>query len=151
MAIARSVGQNILKSLISANIPGWQMISIVRSAGYGYRYQTMLSDIREYTGRVKYESQVTGLNVNNVIPSGWMNKVDMEGPYKYKVWADVNYYDPETNSYISDVKSLYADEYLRIGDYQEYIEDNLVAGGYYAGMDIMSVKIRGLDVNTNIP
>ena len=151
MAIARSVGQAILKGLASANIPGWQMISIVRSAGYGYRYQTMLSDVREYTGRLKYEPQVGKLNVNDVIPSGWMNKVDMEGPYKYKVWADVNYFDPVANEYITDTRSMYADDLMRLGDYQTYFEDNLKGAGCRCDMEFMSVRVRSMDVNTNIP
>jgi len=150
MPLARSVGQAILKSLVPFNLPGWQMVQIVRQAGYGYHYQTMLGDIREYTGRFKYEPQVTGLGSNQVITESWMNRVEMSGPYRYKVWADVSYYDPASGDYITDVRSMYTDDLKKVGDYQRDFGDVLESAGCRCDMEFMSVKVRGMDLNTRL-
>lgn len=150
MALARAVGQAILKSLASQMIPGYQMISILRGSGYSYRYQDMLKDVREYTGRVKFETNIRKLGFNDVIKTGWMNEVEMNYPYKYKVWGDVTYYDPATRSYITQARSVYTDDLMKKGDYQGFLEGVELAGQYEEGMTLTSVDIRGLDVNTRL-
>uniref|UniRef100_A0A6M3LC89 Uncharacterized protein n=1 Tax=viral metagenome TaxID=1070528 RepID=A0A6M3LC89_9ZZZZ len=150
MPIARSIGQAILKTLAPEGYSAVQMINILQGSGFTYRRQDMLSDIREYTGRVKYETQIRGLHANDVVPRGWMNEVEMNYPYKYKVWADVNYYDPATGQYITDVRSVYTDDLLKKEDYRGFIEGVETAQNYREGMDLTSVDIRGLDVNTRI-
>jgi len=150
MPLERAVGQAMLKTLVPQGLTAWQMIQIVRGAGAGYRYQTMLSDIREYTGRLRYETQIRNMTSNSVIPDIWQNRVDMAGPYKYKVWADVTYYDPTTNEYVTDVRSMYTDELKKIGDYGRDFEDVLSGAGCRCDMEFMKIDIRGMDFNTRL-
>lgn len=150
MALARAVGQAILKSLIPFNMPGWQMIAIVKKAGYSYRNTLMLSDIREYTGRLKYEEQVRGLLSNQAIPGGWMNRVEMKGPYKYKVWADVKYYDPVSGDFVTDARAMYTDDLKKIQEQKNDFEDRLHESGCRCDMEFWSAEIRGMDINTKM-
>jgi len=150
MPIQRAVGQALLKSLVKFDLPGSQMISILRSAGAAYRYQDMLSDIREYTGRRMWEGNISKMTGNSVIPDAWMNRVSMNYPYKYKVWADVTYYDFVSDQYITDKRSLYTDDLMKIEDYQGFVEGSEIASAYYSTRDVFEVTITGLDVNTRV-
>ena len=150
MPLERAVGQAILKTLVPQGLSAWQMIQIARGAGAGYRYQDMLKDVREYTGRFKYEAQVRHLTSNTVVPDAWINRVDMAGPYRYKVWADVTYYDPATNEYVTDVRSMYTDELKKVGDYERDYEEVLSGAGCRCDMEFMKINVRGLDYNTRL-
>jgi len=150
MPIERAVGQAILKALAPQGLTALQMVSIVRGAGVGYRYTDMLSDIREYTGRVRYETNIRDMTSNTVVPDAWMNRVELDAPYKYKVWSDIKYWDPVAGDYVTKTRSMYTDSLMKKGDFEGFIEGVEIASEYEPGLVLIEANMRGLDYNTAI-
>jgi len=150
MLSMRAQGLALLKSLAGFDIPAWRMVQMVRNLGYGYRYQTMLSDIRELTGRFKFETRIRDLKSNDIMPEAWMNEVEFEVPFRYKAWFDVTYYNPETGKYVTDVRSVGFDEYMKKTDYEGFAQGRLQDVGCRCDLEFVNIELRGLDKNLRL-
>lgn len=149
MGIERAIGKNIIKHLASQLLPSWQIVQTVRSLGYGYRYQEMLDDIRTYSGRVKYETQVSNLSDDATIPEGWMAKEEFVSPYRYRVYGTVRYYNAETGEYEEGMRSFFTNDPGSKSSYTEKFEDYFYRLQYDPTIEYVDFEVKGVVRNTN--
>jgi len=151
MPTSKAIAQMIFKRLAPMGWTATRMINYARALGGSYRYTEMLADIREYTGRVKYGYQSSRLLTNNVVPEEWMNPVEFKKAYRYKVWADIAYYDPETGEYLKSTRSMYTDTYTQIENYLDDLVTDFYASGCTCDMELTDIRFHHMDVNTRMP
>lgn len=147
MPLARAIVLNIIKSMVPLNLPGSQIISVLQHLNVAYRRTEMLNDIRLASGRIKYETQVTGLSSNQVVPEAWMSKEVLGKPYTYKVHFKVDYYDTDTKEYTSEDRYMFSDDKKSVGDYASDLPDYADSKGYETTKEYMGIKVIGVTKN----
>jgi len=123
MPLARAIALNIIKSMVPLNLPGAKIISTLQQLGVTYRRTAMLEDIRIASGRIKYETQVSNLSDNNVVPENWMSHETLGKPYDYKVHFKVDYYNNVTGEYSTEHRFMFSDDLKKVGDYKNDFPD----------------------------
>lgn len=123
MPIARALGLQIIRNLIPKGLTQSAIARGVRRAGYGYRTKDMLSDIRRLSGRYLNQYYVYKLGPAGTVPRGLMVETELKRPFKYRVFGEVTYYDPMTDSYTFENRSFYTDRLLTNDQWEdEYIK-----------------------------
>uniref|UniRef100_A0A6H1ZUP6 Uncharacterized protein n=1 Tax=viral metagenome TaxID=1070528 RepID=A0A6H1ZUP6_9ZZZZ len=148
MSLARSIALNIIKSFVPLNLPGTKIISYLTELGVTYRRTEMLADIRTAFDRVKYETQVTALSPDQKVPEAWMNKEDIAAPYTYRVHLKVDYYDPVADSYSTEHRYMFSDDYAAVGDYVEEFPDYAMSKDYVQEKEFTGAQVVGITQNT---
>lgn len=135
MALNKAIGQSVFKSLAREGLSANRMIAMATELGGSYRRIEMLADIRKYTGRIKYETNILGMGGNNAVPRGWMVETNLNEPgANYRVFGKGEFYDWNSGETFNKTVSFYhtdlmsKDDYAR--DFNEYFsggysEDNL--------------------------
>ena len=150
MSLIRAVALNVIKSLVPLNLPGSKVLSTLQGLNLTYRRTDMLADIRTAFDRVKYETQITSLKGNQVIPSGWMNTEELGAPYNYRVHLKVDYYDPETGDRFIEHRYMFSDDYKKIGDWQGDFPGYVSELGYVQEYQTMGVQVVGATKNVKM-
>ncbi len=93
---------------------GWNTVQIINqlkiNIGPGlYRRQTMLDDIREFTGMRKNRGALKQLGGAKMPDRAMMTEIDLRRPYKYRVIGKATYMDIETAQPITKNISWYDD------------------------------------------
>ncbi len=147
MPLARAIALNIIKSFVPLNLPGSAIIHYLQELNVAYRRVDMLADIRAAYGRIKYETQVAGLRSDQVVHEGWMSREEMAAPYNYRVHLKVDYYDPDTDTYSTEHRYMFADEASSVGDYAEQFPDYAMSKEYVQDRDYVGVSVIGVTKN----
>jgi len=147
MSLARAIALNIIKSFVPLNIPGSQIIHYLQELNVTYRRTEMLTDIRTAFDRVKYETQVTALRPDQPVPEAWMSKEEIAAPYNYRVHLKVDYYDPMTDTYDTEHRYMFADEYSAVGDYVEEFPDYAMSKDYVQEKEFAGATVVGVTKN----
>jgi len=147
MPLERAIGRAILRGLAREGIGISRMIGIVRAAGGGYNYQSMLNDARMFTERLKYQTQITNLTGNQVVPRAWMSEVQLGMPYRYRVFGEVTFYDPDSNQHVVKTSSFYSDDYLKKGDYEAEFMDFFEKRYDEENLELISFKQTSVEHN----
>jgi hypothetical protein len=148
MPIERSIALNIIRSLVPLNLPGSRIISYLAGLNLTYRRTDMLSDIRTAFDRIKYETQVTSLAPDQVVPESWMSREEMSAPYNYRIALKVDYYDPDTGAYSTEHRYMFADEASAVGDYVEQFPDYALNEGSPSDRSFEGAQVVGITKNT---
>jgi len=147
MPLIRAVALNIIKSLVPLNLPGSAIISHLQQLGMTYRRTDMLFDIRKAFDRVKYESQITRLSSDKVVPDSWMNSEKLGEPYNYRVHLKVDYYDPDTGEYSTEHRFMFADDIKSVGEYVEDFPDYAMSKDYVQDKSFEGASVVGITKN----
>jgi len=148
MPLIRAVALNVIKSLVPLNLPGSQILHHLQQLNLTYRRTEMLSDIRTAFGRVKYETQVTALSSDKKVPETWMNREKLNEPYNYRVHLKVDYYDPDTDTYSTEHRFMFADDDKAVGEYIEDFPDYAMSKDYVQERDFAGARVVGITKNT---
>ncbi len=151
MPLERAIGRAILRELGGSGLSATKMISIARNYGGGYRYQDMLNDVRKFTGRLKYESQVKGLSRDAVVPKSWLTEADQQRPYRYRVFADATFEDSATGETSTRTVSFYSDEVNSKGGYEDDFEESQRGRYSDEGEKLIGVKVKAVEHNRGLP
>lgn len=112
MPAARAFAHIVIKTMVGEGFSQRAVMREVRRLGYGYRTETMGDDIRRFSRIAKNEYYVKKLAPGDVVPEGLMVEGDLRRPFKYRVYGDVTYYNPETDTYDFRKGSFYTDRQL---------------------------------------
>ena len=146
---ARGIGRMLVQNLVGTGLGSNAIIRAVQKRGYGYRNTLMLDDINYFSGHAKNEYWIRKINVNEVVPTGLMTPVEMGMPYNYRVYCDTNYYQPETDSYITEHESFYTNDLAKVGDWQaENAARAMDYPDYYKG-EFINTNITNVDIDKN--
>jgi len=118
MPLIRSVALNVIKSLVPLNLPGAEVIHYLQQMNLGYRRIDMLKDIRTAFDRVKYETQITKLKPDSMVPEAWMNTEKLGAPYNYRVHLKVEYYDEANDAYVTGHRFMFENDLKSVGEYE---------------------------------
>ena len=150
MPLEKAIAKAIFRKLVKQNLRPMQMIRIADKAGGSYRKKDMLEDIREMTGRHKYETSVRRLSGNQVIPKAYMQEVDgLAQPTKYKVQGYATFYDETTESYISHHVEFFTDDYAKNDDYSDAFFESFGQGYRDQDLDPIEFEWFGLQHDKN--
>ena len=145
MPFARAAGRVIIKSLVPTGLGSNAIIRRLIRSGYSYRRQDMLADVRQVSGLHKYERAVRDVGANEVIPRGYMFDSDLKQPYKYRVYGKTNYYDPDTDSYVTVSESFYTDDLAKKGDWEEIYSDSYTDRYPEGGLEFTNFNITSIE------
>jgi hypothetical protein len=118
MPFERAIGRMLIQSFVPSGFSANAIINMVRRAGYSYRRKEMLSDIRLFSGRFKYEDAVRSVGSNEIVPIRYMNETDLKRENKYMLHGDAVYFDTETGEYITRDVSFYTDRLITTGEWE---------------------------------
>jgi hypothetical protein len=144
---ARAIAIAAIRRFAEEQIPFYSAYRTLQSWGISFDVVKMQDMYREAAGRRKYETWIRNLAGNQVVPREWMNEVEMEAPYKYKVWSDVTYYDVETGEYYTVKRQTYFDSLRKKEDYESELTSLYAQEEYREGNEFVSVKMFGVDIN----
>ena len=147
MPLIRAVALNIIKSMVPLNLPGSQIIHYLKELNVSYRRTDMLSDIRKAFDRVKYETQITRLSPDKVVPKSWMSTEKLGEPYNYRVHLKVDYYDPDTQEFSTEHRFMFADDIKTVGEYVEDFPDYALSKDYVQDKSFEGASVVGITKN----
>jgi len=147
MPLIRSVALDVIKSLVPLNLPGSAVIHYLQMMNLGYRRIDMLADIRKAFDRVKYEDQITHLSPGSVVPDSWMSTEKLGEPYNYRVHMKVTYYDPDTQTFSTEHRFMFADELKPVGEYVEDFPDYAMSKDYVQEKSFEGAVVVGVTKN----
>ena len=145
MPFARAVGRVIIKRLVPTGLGSNAILRAIQRSGNSYRRTDMLADVRQISGLHKYEKAVRNVGTNEVIPKGYMVNSDLKQPYKYRVYGKTNYYDPDTDSYVTVSESFYTDDLAKKGDWEEIYSKSYDDRYPEGGMEFTNFNITSIE------
>jgi len=152
MGLSKAIGQAIFKSLVPDGIPANAMISIAKKLGGTYRRTEMLSDIRKYTGRIKYEGNITTMGANNAVPRAWMVETELNEPgANYRVFGKGTFYDPASGQTFTQTVSFYHTDLMKKEDYANDFRDYFTDSYKEDNLDLLSFDQTALEHNLGKP
>jgi len=150
MPLIRAVALNVIKSLVPLNLPGAEVVRMLQQLHITYKRTTMLADIRVAFDRVKYESRITALKPDAVIPDAWMNTEDMGAPYNYRVHLKVTNFDEASGEYITEHKYMFEDDLKSVGDYADDFPDYSAGTSDPEGVQYAGAQVVGVTKNMRV-
>ncbi len=151
MPAPRYIGMLFLEGLAKGQIPVTKAIRLIRQAGRGYNAQQMHDDYRKFSGRMKYQTQIENLSVNQYVSRSWLSEVELEQPTKYRVHGTMTLYDAETDTYLQQRASFFTDDFNKIGDYQQGFFDHYSGTYQEQDLEITEFKIFSIEHDPNRP
>jgi hypothetical protein len=147
MSLRRSVALNVIRSLAPLNLPADKVIGYLTNMDITYRRIDMLADIRKAYDRVKYETQVTALRDNQVVPRAWMSEEALGEPYNYRVHLKVDYYDTLNDTYVTEHRYMFEDDLKKIGEYKSDFPDYAASKESSPDYEYMGSTVVGVTMN----
>jgi len=141
---ARAIGRMFIPQYLSF---GWSMNKIItqlKSEGLGWRRKVMLEDIREYSGMMKNEYQISRARSDRTIAKQFMTEVTMAQPRRYHVVADASFYNLHTGEMVDRTISWYDDELKTFGDWVTLYEEAGVTFQYDPTFQLTGMKMRAV-------
>jgi len=152
MAIKRAIGQAIFKSMAGELATAGEMIRAAQRLGGSYRRTDMLSDIRKYTGRVKYQAGIQNLSGNQVVPKGWMVETRFKEPFaNYRVFGKAKFYDWNTGTEFEQTVSFYHTDLMDKENYGREFNDYFNSGYQDQDLELLSFDQTALEHNLGQP
>lgn len=150
--MARAIGRAIFKTLAPEALSANAMIKIAQKLGGAYRRQDMLTDIRQLTGRIKYQGNITTMGGNNAVPRGWMVEVRLNEPgANYRVFGKATFYDWNSGTEIVQTVSFYHTDLMAKDDYAEDFNMYFNSGYSEQNMELLGFDQTALEHNLGQP
>ena len=152
MPLARAIGQAIFKQMAHDLASAGSMIRMAKKLGGSYRRTEMLADIRQYTGRIKYQANILGMSGNKVVPRGWMIEVRLNEPgANYRVFGKATFYDWNTGQPIDQTVSFYHTDLMAKDDFAQEFNDYFNSGYSEQNLELMDFEQTALEHNVGMP
>lgn len=152
MALAKAIGQAIFKSMAPELASAGEMIRMARKMGGTYRRKEMLADIRQYTGRIKYQGNITTMGGNQVVPRGWMVETHLKEPgANYRVFGKATFYDWNSGTEMTQTVSFYHTDLMSKADYASDFNDYYNSGYTEQNIELLSFDQTALEHNLGQP
>ena len=152
MALRKAIGQAIFKLMVPEMASAAEMMRRAKKLGGSYRKTEMLADIREYTGRLKYQYQITRLSGDSAVPKSYMNEVKLKEPgANYQVWGKASFYDQNTGETYDHTVSFYHDTWKEKDEYASDFWSYFKNKYKEEGVEMISFEQFGLDHNIGKP
>lgn len=94
----RGLAQAFIRRGVEEGQTGASILSQLREVGMGYRTQNFYEDFRQWQGVKKYETQITGLDPDRLIPEGWTQPSPYKLTSEYLYQMRATYTDIETGT-----------------------------------------------------
>lgn len=141
----RAIGRLLIPNLVGQGLGANAIIRQLRGMGMGYRRINMLADVREFAGLIRREVAARSTPVGEKPKPGVMVEMELKRPYKYRVFADVDYEDIETGAIQSQTVSFYTDELKPFDDWvEDYIAD-IEKEKYRPDVFVARMEIKGIE------
>ena len=148
MPFAKAIGQAIFKQLAPEAMSAAAMIKVAQKLGGSYRRTEMLADIRQYTGRIKYQLNIESLRANSAVPRGWMVETTLNEPLaKYRVFGKAKFYDLRTGAVHEQTVSFYHDQLMFKSNYAITFNEFFKGGYNEQDMELLSFEQTALEHN----
>lgn len=152
MPLSRAIGQAIFKQLAPELMSATKMIAVARNLGGTYRKTDMLADIRQYTGRIKYQANIMAMGGNNIVPRGWMVEVKLNEPgANYRVFGKATLYDWNSGMPIEQTVSFYHTDLMDKDDYAQDFNEYYNSGYSEQNIELMDFQQTALEHNIGKP
>jgi hypothetical protein len=116
--------------------------SVAQDTGISYRRERMLTDWRSVQGLYKFESSITALDPNAIIPSRFVTDEMHSVNYNYLAGVEYKYTDAVTGETITGMRMVDSDELLSKADYLNTAIDLFGEGKPYADPSAREFKLR---------
>jgi len=147
MPLIRAVALNVIKSLVPLGLPGAEVIHYLQQLNIAYRRTDMLADIRTAFDRVKYESRITALKPDSIVPDKWMNTEQLGSPYNYRVHLKVEYFDEARQGYVTAHRYMFEDDLKSVSEYEGDYPDYSSATSAPEGIQYEGAQVVGITKN----
>ena len=108
----RSVAMAAMPRLVKIGFGSNAIINWLKPKGLSYRRQTMLRDIRTFTGLERMEKAVRLVDPAKLFPQGSMVESSFRAARRYKIHGTIAYIDPETGETVEDHISFYSNQQM---------------------------------------
>lgn len=130
---------------------GWSAGKIRRRLqerhGKAYRWTTLLSDYREFTGMVRYQKQVTEYSGIKALPRTWMEEIHLRQARKYRLIGQATYYDTETGREFKKYVSMYTDDRMSKDGWTSQFSDMKRIYKYQEAWSILDIEWQAIQHN----
>lgn len=152
MGLARAIGQAIFKAMAPELASAAEMIRAAKRLGGTYRRTEMLADIRQYTGRVKYQAGIQSMGGNKVVPKSWMVEVQLKEPgANYRVFGQAKFYDWNTGTEYEQLVSFYHTDLMDKDSFAREFDDYFNSGYQDVDLELLSFDQTALEHNLGKP
>ncbi len=148
MPMERAIGQAIFKMMAPELASAGEMIRAAKRLGGTYRRTDMLRDIRQYTGRAKYQLPIIKMSGNKAVPLEWMVETKLKEPgANYRVFGKAHFYDWNTGREYEQVVSFYHTDWLEKDDYASEFSDYFTGSYQEEDLELLSFNQSILEHN----
>lgn len=152
MGLARAIGQAIFKSMAPQLAGSAEMIRAARKLGGTYRKTDMLADIRTYTQRAKYQTSISRMSGNKVVPKSWMVETVLKEPgANYRVFGKAKFYDWNTGTEFEKTVSFYHTDLMNKDNFGQDFHDYFARYYKEENLEILSFNQEILEHNEGKP
>ena len=144
---ARRMAQGVVSGGVALGWSGAETISFLREVGWGYRTQDVYEDIRSYSGRTKWEYQITRLDPTSVVPRSWMAETSKEIWHEketYKVVGYAGYWSEEEKQFIDQYMTIYLHREMTMGEISAFVVESPRWEGYEGKKDVIGWETIGM-------
>lgn len=146
----RALARSLYPTLARGGFGPGQVYNLLRGAGLSYRKQDVLSDYRSTAGLIKNEKPFRNLPDDVQPGRNVIVETDLRQDRRYRVYAEVTYYDPEADIYDTQIKSMYTNQLQTKDQYAQAFDQFLVQRAYPTELDMEGVEIIGIEHNRGL-
>jgi hypothetical protein len=118
-SISRYIGKMLIPQFVQQGLSAMRIIEQLSGMSRAYRYQDMLSDIKEQQGLFETVAAVRALPDNRRPPKDVMVEIPFSRPRKYRVIGVVEYQNRMTGDIMRKTASFYSDKLQTKDDWTE--------------------------------
>lgn len=117
---ARGLAQSFIRRGASEGQTGASILGFLREQGLGYRTQNFYEDFRKWKGVEKYETQITDLDQDRLIPEGWTQDTPYKLTSEYLYQLKATYVDIDTGTEILTNWGINSNERMSKQELEDY-------------------------------
>lgn len=144
---SRALFRLLIPGLVTQGLGANAILGAARDMGFGVQRQWGLGQIREISGLMRLERAVRG-HPRDVLPHrGLMVETELRRPRRYRVFADVTYFNTETGERQSQLISFYDDERLTKEQWRSAFDVARGESAYRTDEVVEKFDIRSIEHN----
>jgi len=145
--LARALGRIVVANRTKL---GWGSNRIVRDLkrlGVSYKYPTMLGDIRQFAGFMKYEKKTRNFPGDKLLPQGLMLDSKFKRARRYRVYGDIWIKDSLTGDIRQQTISFYDNKRRTTSDWMTLFIRQYKGNMYSPDDEIIGAEVRTVEHN----
>jgi hypothetical protein len=145
IGVMRAVGRLAIAGFTAQGFTANRIINELRALGLSYRRQTMLEDIRYFTGKLKLEDAVRRVGADVLFPQHAMVETYLRRARKYRVFGDLTIEDPVTGEKLTRTVSFYTNKRASKRDWEQDFFGEFEGSESQGSMRFLSLEIRSVE------